>query len=68
MRPAGRPARRLVFAFVAATLAAIVGLTQLGFLSTGFGIAIVSFAMGVFNSALSRVGAQTVSLTFVTER
>jgi len=64
--PAGRPARRLVFAFVAATLAAVVGLTQVGLLSTGFGIAIVSFTMGVFNCALSRVGAQAVTLTFVT--
>jgi uncharacterized membrane protein YoaK (UPF0700 family) len=64
--PAGQAARRLVFAFVAATLAAIMGLTQLGFLSTDFAIAIISFAMGVFNSALSRVGAQAVSLTFVT--
>ena len=64
--PRGRRARRLVFTFVAATLAAIIGLTQLRLLSTGFGIAIVSFAMGVFNSALSRVGAQAVSLTFVT--
>jgi len=64
--PLGRRARRLVFTFVAATLAAIIGLTQLRLLSTGFGIAIVSFAMGVFNSALSRVGAQAVSLTFVT--
>ncbi len=62
----GRATRRLVFAFVAATLAAVIGLTQIGFLSTSFGIAIVSFAMGVFNSALSRVGAQAVSLTFVT--
>jgi uncharacterized membrane protein YoaK (UPF0700 family) len=64
--PAGRPPRRLVFAFVAATLAAIIGLTQLGCLSTGFAIAIVSFAMGVFNIALSRVGAQAVSSTFIT--
>ncbi len=66
LEPVGRPARRLVFAFVAAILAAIFGLTELGLLSTSFGIAIVSFAMGVFNSALSRVGAQAVSLTFVT--
>jgi uncharacterized membrane protein YoaK (UPF0700 family) len=64
--PAGQAARRLVFAFVAATLAAIIGLTQVGFLSTGFAIAMVSFAMGVFNSALSRVGAQAVSPAFVT--
>ena len=65
-RPAGQAARRLVFAFVAATLAAIVGLSQFGFLSTGFAIAIVSFAMGVFNSAPYRVGAQAVSPAFVT--
>jgi uncharacterized membrane protein YoaK (UPF0700 family) len=64
--PRGRRARRLVFTFVAATLAAIIGLTQLGLLSTGFGIAIVSFAMGVFNSAPARVGAQAMSPTFVT--
>jgi len=64
--PAGRSARRLMFAFVAATFTGVFGLTQLGLLATGFGIAIVSFAMGVFNSALSRVGAQAVSLTFVT--
>jgi uncharacterized membrane protein YoaK (UPF0700 family) len=44
--PPGRAARRRVFGFVAATLAAIIGLTELGLLSTGFGIAIVSFAMG----------------------
>jgi uncharacterized membrane protein YoaK (UPF0700 family) len=62
----GRVTRRLVFAFVSAMLAAVIGLTQIGSLSTSFGIAIVSFAMGVFNSALSRVGAQAVSLTFVT--
>ncbi len=66
LEPVGRPARRLVFALVAAILAAIFCLTELGLLSTSFGIAIVSFAMGVFNSALSRVGAQAVSLTFVT--
>jgi uncharacterized membrane protein YoaK (UPF0700 family) len=64
--PVGRAARRFVFAFVAAALAAIIGLTRLGCLSTSFGIVIVSFAMGVFNSALSRVGAQAVSLAFVT--
>jgi uncharacterized membrane protein YoaK (UPF0700 family) len=64
--PDGRRARRVVFAFVAATLAVIIGLTQLGLLSTGFGITIVSFAMGVFNSAPVRIGAQAVSPTFVT--
>jgi len=65
-QPARRTMRRRVFAFVAAILAAVLGLTQLGLLGSGFGIAVVSFAMGVFNSGLSRVGAQAVSLTFVT--
>jgi uncharacterized membrane protein YoaK (UPF0700 family) len=63
---AGRLARRFVFGVVAAGLAAIIGLAQLGPLSAGVGIATVSFAMGVMNAALSRVGAQSVSLTFVT--
>lgn len=63
---AGRLARKLVFGVVAAALAMIIGLTQLGLLSGGGAIAAISFAMGIMNSALSRVGAQSVSLTFVT--
>jgi uncharacterized membrane protein YoaK (UPF0700 family) len=63
---AGRRARRAVFGVVAAGLAAVVAFTQLGPLSAGVLIAMVSFAMGVMNTALSRVGAQSVSLTFVT--
>jgi uncharacterized membrane protein YoaK (UPF0700 family) len=55
-----------VLGVVAAALAAIIGLTQLGFLSAGVHVATISFAMGVMNIALSRVGAQPVSLTFVT--
>ena len=66
VQAAGRLARRAVFSIVAAALAEVVGLTHFGFLSVGFGIAIVSVAMGVMNSALARVGAQSVSLTFVT--
>jgi uncharacterized membrane protein YoaK (UPF0700 family) len=66
VQAAGRLARRAVFGVVAAALAEVVGLKYFGFLSVGFGIAIVSVAMGVMNSALSRVGAQSVSLTFVT--
>ena len=54
----GRRARRAVFGVVAAALAAVIGFTQLGFLSAGVRIASVSFAMGMMNSALSRVGAQ----------
>jgi uncharacterized membrane protein YoaK (UPF0700 family) len=63
---AGRYARRVLYCVVAAALAAIVGLTQLGLLPSALAIASISFAMGVMNNALSRVGAQAVSLTFVT--
>jgi uncharacterized membrane protein YoaK (UPF0700 family) len=63
---AGRYARRVLYCVVAAALATIVGLTQLGLLSGGLAIAAISVAMGVMNNALSRVGAQAVSLTFVT--
>jgi len=62
----GRLARRAVFGLVAAALAEVVGLTWLGALTVGFCILIVSAAMGVLNSAFSRVGAESVSLTFVT--
>ncbi len=63
---AARLARRRVFGVVAAGLALIVGLTKLGLLSGGGAIAAISFAMGVMNAAFSRVGAESVSLTFVT--
>jgi uncharacterized membrane protein YoaK (UPF0700 family) len=66
VQAAGGLARRAVFGVVAAALAEVVGLTYFGFLSVESGIAIVSIAMGVMNSAFSRVGAQSVSLTFVT--
>jgi uncharacterized membrane protein YoaK (UPF0700 family) len=66
VQAAGRLARRAVFGVVAAALAEIIGLTYFGFLSVGFGIAIVSAAMAVMNSAFSRIGAESVSLTFVT--
>ena len=66
VQAAGRLARTLVFGAVAAALAAIIGLTQLALLSGGAAIATISFAMGIMNSAFSRVGAQSVSLTFVT--
>jgi len=61
-----RRIRRLVFGVVAASLALIVGFTQLGFSSGWVPIAVLSLAMGAMNTALSRVGAQYVSLTFVT--
>jgi uncharacterized membrane protein YoaK (UPF0700 family) len=67
-----RRIRRLIFGVIAASLASIIGFAQFGFLSGGVHIAAISFAMGAMNTALSpvgarsRVGAQSVSLTFVT--
>ena len=66
VQSAGRLARRVVFGAVAAGLAMIVGFTEPHLLSDGGAIAAISFVMGVMNSAFSRVGAQSVSLTFVT--
>src|ERR1700727_2519466 len=66
VQAAGRLARRAVFGVVAAALFEVIGFTYFDFLSVGFGIAIVSGAVGLLNSAFSRVGAQSVSLTFVT--
>ena len=61
-----RRIRRLVFGMVASSLVLIIGFTRLGIVSDGVGIAVISFAMGAMNTALSRVGAESVSLTFVT--
>lgn len=61
-----RRTRQLVFGLVGASLALIIGFAQLNFLSCRIHIAVVSFAMGAMNTALSRVGSQSVSLTFVT--
>ena len=62
----GRLGQRVVFGAVAAALTAVVVFWRLGFVSAGAHVPSISFAMGIMNSALSRVGAQPVSLTFVT--
>jgi uncharacterized membrane protein YoaK (UPF0700 family) len=61
-----RQIRRLVFGMVASSLVLIISFTRLDIVSDGVGIAVISFAMGATNTALPRVGAQSVSLTFVT--
>jgi uncharacterized membrane protein YoaK (UPF0700 family) len=58
--------RRLVFGMIATSLALIIGFAQIGFSSNRVSIAVIGFAMGAMNSALSRVGDKSVSLTFVT--
>jgi uncharacterized membrane protein YoaK (UPF0700 family) len=61
-----RHSRRLLFGTVSTSLAVIIGFTQLGKLDAEIGIAALSLAMGLMNSTLSHVGAEPVSLTFVT--
>ncbi len=58
--------RRLVFGMIAISLALIIGFAQIGFSSKWGSIAVISFAMGAMNTALSRVEDKSVSLTFVT--
>src|SRR5580698_10634926 len=55
MQFAGRWARPAVFGVVAAVLATIIGFTLLRLLSAAVHVATSSFAMGVMNTALSRV-------------
>ena len=61
-----RDSRRFVFGVVAALLAAAAGLSQIGPLEVGAGIATLSFSMGIMNTTLPRIGAESVSLTFMT--
>jgi uncharacterized membrane protein YoaK (UPF0700 family) len=58
--------RRLVFGMIATSLALIIGFEQIGFSSNWVSIAVISFAMGAMNTARSRVGDKSMSLTFVT--
>ena len=58
--------RRLQFGAVAALLAVSIGLTLLGWAGGAVSIATLSVAMGIMNTALSHVGKESVSLTFVT--
>src|SRR5438132_10733007 len=57
---------RVRFVVVAALLAVSIVLTPLGWSRCAVGIATLSVAMGIMNTALSYVGAQPMSLTFVT--
>jgi uncharacterized membrane protein YoaK (UPF0700 family) len=65
-RSSVRRIRRLVFGAIATSLALIIGFAEIGFSSNWFSIAMISFAMGAMNTALSWVADKSVSLTFVT--
>jgi uncharacterized membrane protein YoaK (UPF0700 family) len=58
--------RRFLFGITAAALAVTTGVMQHGSGHVKAGIITLSLAMGMLNTTLYRVGAETVSLTFVT--
>ena len=61
-----RHSRRLLFGVVAALLAATAAVSRFGPAEVTAGIATISFSMGIMNTILPRIGAESVSLTFMT--
>ena len=61
-----RYSHRLAFGAIAVLLATVACLEQHGLWNAPAEIALLSVAMGMMNPALSKVGAESVSLTFVT--
>jgi uncharacterized membrane protein YoaK (UPF0700 family) len=61
-----RHSHRLIFGIIAGLLATVAGLELHGLSNAAAGIAMLSLAMGMLNPALSKIGAESVSLTFMT--
>jgi uncharacterized membrane protein YoaK (UPF0700 family) len=61
-----RYSHRLIFGLMAGLVATVAGLERHGLWNAPAEIAMLSLAMGMMNPALSKVGAESVSLTFVT--
>jgi len=61
-----RYSHRLNFTVIACLIAAVAALERHGLWNAPAEIALLSLAMGMMNPALSKVGAESVSLTFVT--
>ena len=61
-----RHCHRMMFGFIAAGLALVTGLEWAHLRSIPLEIALLGVTMGMVNPALSRVGVEAVSLTFVT--
>jgi len=61
-----RYSHRMIFALIAGLLAAATDFELHGLWNTAAEIALLCLAMGMLNPALSNVGAESVSLTFVT--
>jgi uncharacterized membrane protein YoaK (UPF0700 family) len=60
-----RHSHRIVLLTSAAFMAAFVILNRVAFIAEG-GIALLSVSMGMMNTAVVRIGAESVNLTFVT--
>jgi uncharacterized membrane protein YoaK (UPF0700 family) len=61
-----RHTHRLIFGMIAGLLATVAGVEWLAPRNVPTEIAMLSLAMGIMNPALSKIGAESVSLTFVT--
>jgi uncharacterized membrane protein YoaK (UPF0700 family) len=61
-----RHARRLMFGLIAAGIAAVAGMEWAGLQHAPSEIAVMCLAMGMTNPTLSKIGPESVSLTFVT--
>jgi uncharacterized membrane protein YoaK (UPF0700 family) len=61
-----RHSHRLIFGVIAGLLATVAALELNGVRNPDAGIAMLSLAMGMMNPALSKIGAESVSLTFMT--
>jgi uncharacterized membrane protein YoaK (UPF0700 family) len=59
-------ARRLMFGLIAAGIAAVAGMQWAGLQHALSEIAVMCLAMGMTNPTLSKIGPESVSLTFVT--
>jgi uncharacterized membrane protein YoaK (UPF0700 family) len=61
-----RYSHRMIFGVIAGLLATLAGLERHGLWNAPAEIVLLSLGMGMMNPALSKVGAESVSLTFVT--
>ena len=66
MHSSMRAARRVLFLAAAVLIACCIGLNLHPFGHASLSLSILSVAMGLINPAVSRVGSEPVSLTFVT--